>query len=241
MFYKKKYRSAVAELEEAKKLCAEQGRTIQSAKTMYDNMLTENDNLLGRISSQKEALEYERGQKELLLKQNNEIAEDVAKLTESNNSLKRELHIKEEALKESEHNIEVVLKQMDTLKADCEQRLAEQTESNVSARIGDCEGCLHKVTKNYRKCGSCTRNVNAVDKFVLANEVLPSDVAIGEVPTAEEAANVTEQAELQTGELELPKPVDLPKETVPNSEHEPNEAPKAKPKHPKKKNRKRNR
>ena len=218
MFYKKKYRSVIAELEAAKKLCAEQGVAIKSAQKMYDNLLTENDNLLERNSSQKKALDLKISQKA-------ELEEEIERLTESNNALKRELHQSEEALKKTEAYLDTVI---------------EQTKTDSKSVTGQCEGCIHKVTKNYRKCGSCTRNINAVDKFVLPNEVLPSDVAIGEVPTAEEAANVTEEAELQTGEIELPEPVDLPKETAPNREPEPNEAPKTKPKHPKKKNRKRN-
>lgn len=225
MFYKKKYRSAIRELEGAKKLCAEQGIAIQSAKTMYDNLLTENDNLLNRISSQKEALESERRKIELLQKQKTELENSIESLTESNNDLKRELHQGEEALKKTEAYLDTVI---------------EQTKNDSKSVTGQCEGCIHKVTKNYRKCGSCTRNVNAVDKFVLANEVLPSDVAIGEIPTAEEAAEATEQAEIQTGECEIHEQLDSPKETASNNEYAPTKAPKAKSKYPKKKNRKRN-
>ena len=98
--------------------------------------------------------------------------------------------------------------------------------ADMLAHEGDCEGCYYKATKNYRKCNSCTRNTNAVDKYITEADFFASEVILGEESTPEEAASATDVVELheETVEIDVKEPA---QPSEPTSDAEPTPKPSA--------------
>lgn len=217
MFYKKKYLAATAEVKELKDAVTEREIAISRLKQNHDALLDENVNL-SKIA------ETCRKKEEAALMKVGALEGEVAALEEELTKAKHDNMVAAETLAST-------TEKLDKLNADIADMLAHE---------GDCEGCHYKATKNYRKCNSCTRNTNAVDKYITEADFFASEVMLGEEPTPEEAASAADVAELYEETVEVEVDVTEPAQpSEPASDAEP--VPKSEEPKPVKKSKKKNR
>lgn len=189
--------------------------------------------LIGELNGYKAQLDDYARMMQALQVENQRFLDENNKLMEQLSAAKAEIDKRIVCVHQLEETVDAKNKEIAEL-VETMDRLQKTSDAYIdglkdSARLtGECDGCRYNGV-NVQKCGTCTRNPRAIDKYAI-----PETVKEG-APTPVEAAMST--AELLEGEAEVDEvPTATPVEKVvpPKAKDEdPKPAPKEKRQHKK--------
>lgn len=155
--------------------------------------------LIGELNGYKAQLEEYSRMMQALQVENQRFLDENNKLMEQLSTAKAEIDKREVIIRRTDKTLEEKEKEIAEL-VEAMDRLQKASDAYIdglkdSARLtGICDGCRFKGV-NVQKCGTCTRNPRAIDKFA------PPDAVKEEAPALVEKA--TDTAELLEGEADV--------------------------------------